>query len=125
MCSSPGVFADGRLCGMNEIELADAVSALRDSLLDAVGKAGSTEVSFVVGPIEMEFAVEVRSDAKVKGGIKAWLISADAEAGISRNRVQRVKVSLSPKTASGADSLVSSAGPHAFDAGSSETHVGR
>ena len=110
---------------MSEIELADAVSALRDSLLDAVGRAGSTEVSFVVGPIEMEFAVEIRSDAKVKGGVKAWVISAEAEAGISRSRVHRVKVSLSPKTASGTDLLVSSADPHELDAGSSETHLGR
>jgi hypothetical protein len=46
-----------------EIELADAVAAVREELFDAARRGVGQEVAFVVGPIEMEFAVELRADA--------------------------------------------------------------
>lgn len=89
-----------------DIELADAVAALRDELVAAAGRAPESGVSFKVGPIELEFAVELKVDAKVKSGIKAWVVSADAEAGVARGRTHRVKVTLNPTDAQGQDLLV-------------------
>src|ERR1044072_1019993 len=89
-----------------DIELAAAVAALRDELVAAAGRAPEAGVSFKVGPIELEFAVELKVDAKVKSGIKAWVVSADAEAGVARGRTHRVKVTLNPVDAQGKALLV-------------------
>ncbi|GAA4412536.1 trypco2 family protein [Actinokineospora soli] len=90
-----------------EIELADAVQALRDELIEAAARANTAGVGFVVGPIELEFAVELKADAKLKTKFKAWVVSADVEAGVSRGRTHRVKVTLTPESAEGGDVRVS------------------
>jgi len=56
-----------------EIALADAVAALRDELLEAAARSAGQDLAFQVGPVEMKFAVELRADAKVKAGFKAWV----------------------------------------------------
>ncbi|WP_308426304.1 trypco2 family protein, partial [Streptosporangium pseudovulgare] len=58
-----------------EIELADAVEAVRDELLAAAVRGAGSEIAFTVGPIELEFAVELKVDAKAKGGFKAWVVT--------------------------------------------------
>jgi hypothetical protein len=89
-----------------EIELADAVAAVRDELLAAVARGVDQEIAFVVGPIELEFAVELKKDVKAKTGFKAWVVSGDVEAGVVHGRTHRVKVALTPKTEDGGDVLV-------------------
>ncbi|MFD3843687.1 trypco2 family protein [Streptomyces sp. NPDC058642] len=89
-----------------EIELADAVAVLRDELLDAVARGSSQEIAFKIGPIELEFAVELRTDAKAKAGFKAWVVSGDVEAAVARGRTHRVKVALTPQRPDGGDILI-------------------
>ncbi|MFJ1767854.1 trypco2 family protein [Amycolatopsis sp. NPDC088138] len=98
-----------------EIELADAVASVRDELMAAATRGAGSDVEFVVGPIELEFAVEMRRDAKVKAGFKAWLVSADAEGGLAQGRTHKVKLTLTPQKAGGGDLLV--AGEKARPAG--------
>jgi hypothetical protein len=93
-----------------EIELAKAVAALRDELLEAVVYGRGQEINFAVGPIELEFGVELKADVKAKGGFKAWVLTADVEAGAGRVATHRVKVSLTPKDENGKDLLVSGSG---------------
>ena len=54
-----------------DIELADAVAVARDELVEAAARSLGAQVEFVVGPTELEFAVELRQDAKAKFGFKA------------------------------------------------------
>ncbi|AEM88594.1 trypco2 family protein [Streptomyces violaceusniger] len=89
-----------------EIELADAVAAVRDELLEAAARGAGQDLAFKVGPVELEFAVELRADAKAKTGFKAWVISADAEAGVTRGRTHRVTLTLTPQRPDGSDLLV-------------------
>ena len=109
-----------------DIELADAVAAVREELLDAARRGTGQEIAFVVGPMEMEFAVELRADARAKVGFKAWVLaSAEVEAGVARGRTHRVMVTLTPKRGDGGDLLISahtggSAGP-----GDVADHLGR
>ncbi|EWC61250.1 hypothetical protein UO65_3437 [Actinokineospora spheciospongiae] len=91
-----------------EIELADAVAALRDELIEAATRGRSPWVSFTVGPIELEFAVELKKDTKAKAGFKAWVVSGDVEAGAARAVTHRVKISLTAKNAAGGDVQVGS-----------------
>ncbi|MGK3206582.1 trypco2 family protein [Amycolatopsis sp. MEPSY49] len=108
-----------------EIELADAVASVRDELMTAAARGAGSDVEFVVGPIELEFAVEMRRDVKAKAGFKAWLVSADIEAGVARGRTHKVKLTLTPKKPGGGDLLV--AGDQARPVGPGEVsgHVER
>ncbi|MFJ9718935.1 trypco2 family protein [Streptomyces sp. NPDC101213] len=92
-----------------EIELAKAVAALRDELLEAAAQGAHRNVVFEVGPIEMEFQVELRRDVRGKSGFRAWVLSADSDAGIARGRTHRVSFTLTPRGARGAGPLLISA----------------
>ena len=89
-----------------EIDLADAVAVVRGDLLKAASKAQPDGLSFVVGPIEMEFAVELRRDAKAKLGFRAWVVSADAEGSVGNKGTHRVTFTLTPVQPDGKDLLV-------------------
>jgi hypothetical protein len=108
-----------------EIELADAVAALRDELLVAAGRGADKEIAFAVGPIEMEFAVELRADAKAKAGFKAWVVSGEAEAGAGRTRTHRVTITLAPKRPDGGDLLISGPQGRTLTAPQAGHHEGR
>lgn len=84
-----------------EIELADAVTQLRDELTRAVARGAGQDITFQVGTIELEFAVELHLDAKAKGGFRAWVLSGEGEAGVARGRTHRVTVTLTPTASSG------------------------
>ncbi|MFF2350540.1 trypco2 family protein [Kitasatospora sp. NPDC058115] len=93
-----------------DVPLADAVAAVRDELLEAAARAGDDpQVVFAVGPVEMEFEVELRADAKAKAGFKLWAVGAETEAGVSRARTHRVTFTLTPRCPGGGDLLVRSA----------------
>ncbi|GIJ48040.1 hypothetical protein Val02_49260 [Virgisporangium aliadipatigenens] len=108
-----------------EIELADAVAAVREELLDAARRGSGQEVAFTVGPIELEFAVELRADAKAKAGFKAWVVSGDVEGGMSRGRTHRVCVTLTPKKPDGGDLLISAGQDRSVSPPDLSGHVGR
>jgi hypothetical protein len=107
-----------------EIELTEAVAALREELLDAAARGAGQGIGFAVGPIEMEFAVELRADARARTGFKAWVVTVEAEAGGSRASTHRVKVTLTPKQPDGADLLISGT-PGQVLAPGDPGHVGR
>ncbi|MFE2413841.1 trypco2 family protein [Kitasatospora sp. NPDC059408] len=90
-----------------DIPLVEAVAAVRDELMEAVAQGADQEIAFAVGPVEMEFQVEMRADAKAKGGFRLWAVAAETEAGVSRGRTHRVAFTLTPKSANGEDLLIS------------------
>ncbi|MEV2241119.1 trypco2 family protein [Micromonospora sp. NPDC049891] len=90
-----------------DIDLATAVATVRDELLYAAATGASEDLRFAVGPIEMEFAVELKEDSIAKAGFKAWVVSAEAQAGTSDIQTHRVKFTLTPKLPTGQDLLIS------------------
>ncbi|MGX4734575.1 trypco2 family protein [Kitasatospora griseola] len=84
----------------HDIELADAIEAIRLELLDASERGRGQAVQFEVGPVTLDFTVELKRDARAKGSVKAWVLSADAEAGLAHTRTHKVSVTLTPKDAS-------------------------
>ncbi|GAA2098056.1 hypothetical protein GCM10009759_28690 [Kitasatospora saccharophila] len=93
-----------------DIELADAVAAVRNELLKAQRLGTGQELLFEVGPIEMTFEVELRADAKAGGKFKVWALSAEAGGSVSRGRTHRISFTLTPRQAGRADFLISSEG---------------
>ncbi|MEU9923793.1 trypco2 family protein [Streptomyces griseoluteus] len=79
-----------------EIGVAEAVEYLRAELVAAAAGSG-TGPRFEVGPVELEFSVEMRKEGKGKAGLKAWVVSAGVEASVSKASVHRVKLVLTPK----------------------------
>ena len=109
-----------------EIELADAVATVREELLDAARRGTGQEIAFAVGPIEMEFAVELRADARAKAGFKAWVLaSAEVEAGVARGRTHTVSVTLTPKRRDGGDLLIGAEADTPAGPGDVSGHLGR
>ncbi|MFE2722452.1 trypco2 family protein [Kitasatospora sp. NPDC059327] len=108
-----------------DIELADAVAAVRDELLKASARAAGQDVVFEVGPVEMEFEVELRADAKAGGKFRVWAVSAEAEAGVSRGRTHRVSFTLTPKAPDGTGLLIRAGQDRPAALGPVEGHIGR
>ncbi|GAA4824551.1 trypco2 family protein [Streptomyces ziwulingensis] len=79
-----------------ELELAAAVQLVRAELLRAAADAADEELRFAVGPIGMEFTVELRRDVRAKTGFKAWVVSADVDGGAGRTRTHKVSLTLTP-----------------------------
>jgi Trypsin-co-occurring domain 2 len=91
-----------------QVELADAIAALRVQLSDALRAGRDEDVRFRLGPVELEFALTVRRDVHGEGGIKFWVISLGAGAGTSHDTVHRVKLTLQPLDVTGEDLKVRS-----------------
>jgi hypothetical protein len=90
-----------------QIELAEAVEAVRREVAAAAERAADERFRFEVGTVELEFSVELRRDARVNGKVRAWVLSAGAEAGAEHTRAHRVTVTLTPvDTATGGNILV-------------------
>jgi hypothetical protein len=84
------------------VSLADAVTAVRDELLEAAARAHDQDLLFEVGPIQMEFTAELRREARADGRLKAWVLEAGADAGRTSGHTHRVAFTLTPRR--GADS---------------------
>lgn len=89
------------------VGLAEAIRALREELTTAI-KTGKDEVlRFELGPVEMEFLLEVKKDAGADAGVRFGVISLGGKAGMSSGSTHRVKLSLTPKDTRGQSPLMS------------------
>ena len=83
-----------------KIDLVSAVQALRAQITEAAATDAHSDIRFQVGPIELEFTVALTRDNSVKGGVKAWVVTADADVRRSTAETHRVKLNLTPVSAS-------------------------
>jgi hypothetical protein len=89
------------------VGLADAVRALRTELTTAIAEGSGEALRFELGPVEMEFLLEVTREAGAEGGVKFWVVSLGGKGSVTRGSTHRVRLSLTPKDASGASPLIS------------------
>jgi len=92
------------------ITLADAIQNLRSELSRAMQAGASEDLRFRLGPIEMEFEIEVGTEAQGKAGIKWWIIEAGGGAKRSSSSTHKIKLRLEPLTAMGSPVDVSNTG---------------
>jgi hypothetical protein len=87
-------------------ELGAAVSAIREQLQQAMDDGAGQRLKFDVGPVELEFAVEVRAEGK--GRVKVFVLPWTVEAGAGgvRDRTQRIKLTLQPVDECGEDAKI-------------------
>ena len=92
------------------VELSDAIEVVREQLVTAqtAGRRGvaGRVLNFAVGKVSIEFSGEVKKVAGAGGGVKFWVVTADAKAERSTGAAHRVTVELIPQTAEGASFVV-------------------
>jgi Trypsin-co-occurring domain 2 len=91
------------------IGLSDAIAALRAELVTAMTAGQSEKLHFELGPVELEFTVDVHKDGGADGGIRWGVISFGASGSAGSAAGHRVKLVLQPKdVASGGNAEVGS-----------------
>lgn len=78
------------------VGLAEAVKAIRAELDTAMDEGAGEKVQFEVGPIELEFAVDVQKAAEVDAGVRVWVVSLGGKGSLKRDSANRIKVVLKP-----------------------------
>jgi hypothetical protein len=63
-------------------------------------------LAFAVGKVSIEFAGEVKRVAGGSGGVKFWVVTADAKGERTRSASHKVTVELVPQTSQGAPFIV-------------------
>ncbi|GII66956.1 hypothetical protein Skr01_70410 [Sphaerisporangium krabiense] len=92
------------------VGLADAVRGVREELAAAMESADGERLRFEVGPVELEFMVEVRHEGQAEGKVKVWVVEAGASGTTARGSSHTLKVVLNPvDTGTGAAPLVNDA----------------
>lgn len=81
------------------IGLSDAIAALRTELVTAMAAGQSEVLHFELGPVELEFTVDVRKDGGADGGIRWGVVSFGAKGSAGSAAGHRVKLVLQPKDA--------------------------
>ena len=81
---------------MGGIELASVVRQLRAELNEALAGAQGERLRFELGPVEVSLSVTLGRDATPGAKIRFWVIEAGADAKLSRESVQEIKLVLTP-----------------------------
>jgi hypothetical protein len=82
---------------MGEIELSDAISALRGQLTKALAEGEGEMIRLAAEKIELELQVAATKSADAKVEIKWWLIEAGGGGAAAKTATQTVKLTLVPK----------------------------
>jgi hypothetical protein len=85
------------------VGLAEAIRSLRAELSLSMQEAKGEEIRFRVGPVELEFLLEVTQEAGAEGGVRFYVVSLGAKGSVARTATHRIKLSLVPATAEGKD----------------------
>lgn len=88
-------------------ELGDTVSAVREQLQRAMDQGRDKGLKFRTGPVEMEFAVEVKKEAGVRTKVFVLPWTAEANGAVSRADTHRIKITLQPVDDQGNDAQIS------------------
>ncbi len=88
--------------------LADAIKDVRTQLSLAMAEGSDSDIRFKVKEMEMAFKCGVKKGVTGKGGIKFWVINAEAGAQAEFDNVQTIKLKLEPLTNDGGDVNVDS-----------------
>ena len=79
---------------MAEIELSDAIAAVRTELATAVEQGADAEFQFPVDGVELEFHVAVSWEGQTGGKVRLWVLEWGASGRGVRESAHTVRVSL-------------------------------
>lgn len=82
---------------MGGLELAAVLRQLRAELNEALADAEGERLRFELGPVDLALTVTIGREATPGAKIRFWVIEAGADAKLSRESVQEIKLVLSPR----------------------------
>jgi hypothetical protein len=82
---------------MGGLELASVIRELRTELNEALDDAQGERLRFELGPVEVSFSVTVGREGDSGAKVRFWVVEAGADAKISREAVQEIKLVLTPR----------------------------
>lgn len=88
---------------VSDLELADAIAAVRAELKRARDDGSEEALRFRLGPVELELGLEVSGSGGIKGGVKVWVVSLEGSGARARTATHRVKLQLFPTDEHGED----------------------
>lgn len=83
------------------VGLAEAIAALRSELTAAMAEGVDQPLQFELGPVEMEFLLEVQREAGAEAGVKFWVVNFGGKGSVSSGSTHRVALSLTPQDRAG------------------------
>jgi hypothetical protein len=82
---------------MGDLELASVLRQLRTELNEALDESEGERLRFELGPVELSLTVTVGREATPGAKIRFWVVEAGADAKISREAIQAIKLVLTPR----------------------------
>jgi hypothetical protein len=82
---------------MGGLELASVLRQLRAELNEAMDEGEGERLRFELGPVELSLKVTVGREAAPGAKIRFWVIEAGADAKVSREAAQDIKLVLTPR----------------------------
>jgi hypothetical protein len=82
---------------MGSLDLASVVRQLRQELNEALADSEGERLRFELGPVELALTVTVGREATPGAKIRFWVVEAGADAKISRESLQEIKLVLTPR----------------------------
>lgn len=82
---------------MADLELASVIRQLRAELNSAMNDAEDERLRFELGPVELSLTVTVSREAAPGAKIRFWVVEAGADARVSREAAQDIKLVLTPR----------------------------
>nr|WP_062340187.1 trypco2 family protein [Herbidospora sakaeratensis] len=81
------------------IELHELIRDLRSELMEAMAAAPEEGLQFELGPIELEVSFGVEKSGGGGAKVKFWVVSLESEGKVAATSLQKVTLTLSPRTA--------------------------
>lgn len=81
---------------------------MRAELQDAMAEGAGQPLQFEVGPVELEFAVDIRKEKAVDTSAKVYVLSLGGRASKATADTHRLKITLQPKDEHGNPARVNS-----------------
>lgn len=91
----------------NKLKLSDMLRALRGELQTAQDEAEQDNLKFLLEDIEVEVQFTTSTKDTAKGGVKFWVVNAEAGAETAAQTVHKVKLKMKPEAAGGGDVKIS------------------
>jgi hypothetical protein len=82
--------------GSDGIGLRQAVAAVRAELIEAMNDGVDSALRFEIGPVELDFAIDVSTTATGEVGVRVWVLSLAGKGERAVRNSHRVTVTLNP-----------------------------
>lgn len=101
----------GKTMELEPTELSEAIKAVRGGLAAAQQDGDGSPVRFTVKEIVLDLGIELRHTASIGGGVKAFVVSADAKGERAKTATHRMTVTLTvAPDGEGSDLLIGDSG---------------